>query len=101
MYQLQVENMTCGHCVSAVTKAVQSVDPQAQVQIEQHAQSRAGAAAQGAAGVNAFDQRALANDEYGFHVSGLMVGRTCSGETHAVAHGADQAPEQRQRWQER
>jgi len=34
MYQLQVENMTCGHCVSAVTKAVQSVDPQAQVQIE-------------------------------------------------------------------
>lgn len=34
MYQLQVENMTCGHCVKAVTKAVQSVDPQAQVQIE-------------------------------------------------------------------
>ena len=34
MYQLQVENMTCGHCVSAVTKAVQSVDPQAQVTIE-------------------------------------------------------------------
>ena len=34
MYQLQVENMTCGHCVSAVTKAVQSVDPHAQVQIE-------------------------------------------------------------------
>ena len=34
MYQLQVENMTCGPCVSAVTKAVQSVDPQAQVTIE-------------------------------------------------------------------
>ncbi|OBV36697.1 heavy-metal-associated domain-containing protein [Janthinobacterium psychrotolerans] len=34
MYQLQVENMSCGHCVNAVTKAVQSVDPQAQVQIE-------------------------------------------------------------------
>lgn len=34
MYQLQVENMTCGHCVKAVTQAVQSVDPQAQVQIE-------------------------------------------------------------------
>ncbi|KAB8041739.1 heavy-metal-associated domain-containing protein [Janthinobacterium aquaticum] len=34
MYQLQVENMTCGHCVKAVTQAVQTVDPQAQVQIE-------------------------------------------------------------------
>ena len=34
MYQLQVENMSCNHCISAVTKAVQSVDPQAQVQIE-------------------------------------------------------------------
>ena len=26
MYQLQVENMSCGHCVAAVTKAVKSVD---------------------------------------------------------------------------
>ena len=34
MYQLQVENMSCGHCVGSVTKAVQSVDPQAQVQID-------------------------------------------------------------------
>lgn len=34
MYQLQVEKMSCGHCVSSVTKAVQGVDPQAQVQID-------------------------------------------------------------------
>lgn len=34
MYELQVENMSCGHCVGSVTKAVQSVDPQAQVQID-------------------------------------------------------------------
>ncbi|HEX7982383.1 MAG TPA: cation transporter, partial [Duganella sp.] len=26
MYQLQVENMSCGHCVGAVTKAVQAID---------------------------------------------------------------------------
>ena len=25
MYQLQVENMSCGHCVGAVTKAVQAL----------------------------------------------------------------------------
>ena len=34
MYQLQVENMSCGHCVGSVTKAVQGIDPQAQVQID-------------------------------------------------------------------
>ena len=34
MYQLQVENMSCGHCVGSVTKAVQAIDPQAQVQID-------------------------------------------------------------------
>jgi copper chaperone len=34
MYQLQVENMSCGHCVGAVTKAVQAIDPAAQVQID-------------------------------------------------------------------
>ncbi|MBR7637061.1 heavy-metal-associated domain-containing protein [Janthinobacterium lividum] len=33
MYQLQVENMSCGHCVGSVTKAVQAIDPAAQVQI--------------------------------------------------------------------
>jgi len=34
MYQLQVENMSCGHCVGAVTKAVQGIDAAAQVQID-------------------------------------------------------------------
>ncbi|MCU6500271.1 cation transporter [Rugamonas sp. A1-17] len=34
MYQLQVENMSCGHCVGAVTKAVQAVDTAAKVEID-------------------------------------------------------------------
>lgn len=34
MYQLQVEHMTCGHCVSAVTRAVQAVDAAAKVEID-------------------------------------------------------------------
>ena len=34
MYQLQVENMSCGHCVGSVTKVVQGIDPAAQVQID-------------------------------------------------------------------
>ena len=34
MYQLQVENMSCGHCVGAVTKAVQAVDGAAKVEID-------------------------------------------------------------------
>ncbi|MGK5038213.1 heavy-metal-associated domain-containing protein [Janthinobacterium sp. LB3P118] len=34
MYQLQVENMSCGHCVGSVTKAVHGIDPAAQVQID-------------------------------------------------------------------
>nr|WP_315395954.1 cation transporter [uncultured Duganella sp.] len=34
MYQLQVENMSCGHCVGAVTKAVQAVDPAAKVEVD-------------------------------------------------------------------
>jgi len=34
MYQLQVENMSCGHCVGAVTKAVQAVDGAARVEID-------------------------------------------------------------------
>jgi copper chaperone len=29
-----VQGMTCGHCEKAVTQAVQSVDPQAQVTID-------------------------------------------------------------------
>lgn len=34
MYQLQVENMSCGHCVGAVTKAVQTLDAAATVVID-------------------------------------------------------------------
>ena len=29
-----VEGMSCNHCAKAVTKAVQQVDPQAQVQVD-------------------------------------------------------------------
>ncbi len=34
MYELTVENMTCGHCVSAVTEAVHNVDPAALVEVD-------------------------------------------------------------------
>lgn len=34
MYELTVEKMSCGHCVNAVTKAVQSVDAQAEVNVD-------------------------------------------------------------------
>lgn len=34
MYELQVENMSCGHCVRAVTEAVQEVDAAAQVTVD-------------------------------------------------------------------
>ena len=30
----QVQGMSCGHCVGAVTQAVRSVDPQAQVKVD-------------------------------------------------------------------
>ncbi|GAB3764325.1 cation transporter [Ramlibacter monticola] len=30
----QVQGMSCSHCVGAVTEAVKSVDPQAEVQID-------------------------------------------------------------------
>ncbi|HET8870368.1 MAG TPA: cation transporter [Aquabacterium sp.] len=33
-HQLQVKGMTCQHCVKAVTKAVQSQDPQATVAVD-------------------------------------------------------------------
>jgi len=32
--EFQVEAMSCGHCVNAVTQAVKSVDPQAQVEVD-------------------------------------------------------------------
>ena len=34
MYELQVEGMTCGGCVRSVTKAVQSVDGNARVEVD-------------------------------------------------------------------
>lgn len=34
MLEMTLPTMTCGHCVKAVTAAVQSVDPQAQVQCD-------------------------------------------------------------------
>ena len=34
MIAFQVNDMTCGHCVGAITRAVQGVDPQAQVQVD-------------------------------------------------------------------
>ena len=34
MIELRVNDMTCGHCVSAVTRAVKSVDPEAEVQVD-------------------------------------------------------------------
>jgi len=32
--EFKVETMTCGHCVRAVTEALQSVDPAAQVSVD-------------------------------------------------------------------
>ena len=32
--EFQVQGMSCGHCVRAVTQAVQQVDPQAQVTVD-------------------------------------------------------------------
>ena len=34
MIELKVDNMTCGHCVSAVTKALKAVDPEARVDVD-------------------------------------------------------------------
>lgn len=34
MLQFKVEGMSCGHCVKAVTKAVESVEPGAKVDID-------------------------------------------------------------------
>jgi len=34
MVELKVEGMTCNHCVHAVTRAVKSVDPRAEVQVD-------------------------------------------------------------------
>jgi copper chaperone len=34
MSELHVQNMTCGHCVSAVTSVIKSIDPRAEVQVD-------------------------------------------------------------------
>jgi copper chaperone len=34
MLELKISAMSCGHCVRAVTEAVQAVDPQATVQVD-------------------------------------------------------------------
>lgn len=34
MYEIQVEGMSCSHCVSAVTKSVQAVDESAKVEVD-------------------------------------------------------------------
>lgn len=39
MYHLNVSDMTCDHCVSAVEKAVKSVDPNAKVAVNLEAQT--------------------------------------------------------------
>lgn len=39
MIQFQVEGMSCNHCVGAITRAVQAIDPAAQVAADVPAQS--------------------------------------------------------------
>lgn len=34
MIELQIPNMSCGHCVRAITEAVKSADPAAKVEID-------------------------------------------------------------------
>lgn len=34
MLRLKVDGMSCGHCVGAVTRAVQTVDPEAEVKVD-------------------------------------------------------------------
>lgn len=39
MLRLNVDGMSCGHCVGAVTRAVQAVDPNAEVRVDLAAKS--------------------------------------------------------------
>ncbi len=34
MIAFEVQDMSCGHCVASITKAVQALDAQAQIQID-------------------------------------------------------------------
>lgn len=38
MYELQVEGMSCGHCVGAVTRSVKEIDATAMVEVDLAAQ---------------------------------------------------------------
>ncbi len=38
MIEFQVNDMSCGHCVAAITRAVQALDPGAEVEIDLAAQ---------------------------------------------------------------
>jgi copper chaperone len=64
MIELQVENMSCGHCVNAVTKAVQALDPAAQVTVDLTAKSVSVASTAAPAQISA------AIEEAGYPVSG-------------------------------
>ena len=62
MYELKVEGMSCNHCVNAVTKSVQAVDPAAKVEVDLPAQTvRVNSAA-------AIDRIAAAIDDAGYEV---------------------------------
>lgn len=39
MLHFQVQGLTCGHCVQAVTKAVKAVDPRADIAVDLKAKS--------------------------------------------------------------
>ncbi len=34
MLEFEIQSMTCGHCVSAVTQALRELDPQARVDVD-------------------------------------------------------------------
>ncbi len=63
MEHFKVSGMTCNHCKMAITKAIQSMDPQAQIQID---------LAQGLVDVESVklsrDKIAAAIDEAGYEV---------------------------------
>lgn len=62
MYELKVEGMSCGHCVNAVTKSVQAIDPSAKVEVDLSAQTvRVNSSA-------SLDQVAAAVDDAGYPV---------------------------------
>jgi len=68
MLQFQVQGMSCGHCVKAVTQAVQSVYPEARVEVDlETGRVRVESAADA-------DRVARAIEEAGYTVSGSAAG---------------------------